>query len=113
MIGDPFNPNFGTRNESRGAPKQKENRKNEKMGEARKNFKGGSRNETYTDLTDTMENIFLATKGQVQYKWPPLKKETEEERRSRKFYQFLRTYATSLQHGVDTVNVVEDSSEPK
>ena len=45
-----------------------------------KRFKGAGRYGAYTDLTDTIKNIYLATQAMMPYKKPPAKQSTEKQR---------------------------------
>lgn len=72
-MGELLEPNFRASDEGRGAPKQKENGRNENKGGARKCFRGGPRNGTYNDLTNTMEKKLLLkdmynTRARIQSK---------------------------------------------
>lgn len=61
-----------------------------------KRLRGARRYDTYTDLTGTIENIFLATQATMPYKKPPVKQSTEKKRQTGKFCRFHKI------HGHDT-----------
>lgn len=60
-----------------------------------KRFKGVGRYDMYTNLTDTTENIYLATQATMPYKKPPVNQSTDKQRQTGKFVDSMRAMDTT------------------